>query len=634
MLFRSPSAKDLPYRACCTNPGVEHAVRDFLNWIDDELGSCIKLQKFCRAGWQREFLFPRAVLRDGIEADGYMSGDFCLTMDQTQILELLTGNNLYNSRDVFVRELLQNAIDVTLLRGKMDQDFHPEQSRIDLWEWNDKEGNIWFRVDDQGTGMTMGMLQRYFLKVGNSYYTSREMERDLRDQGQTEKYYGISRFGIGFLSCFLCGDHAEVSTLYFDSGKNCREDAVPESYQTVHYGLRLQVTGLRGYYTLKNQAKHHPTEGDMPAPEGYGRSGQHNCEREGYRARAGTSIAIRLNPGRLGTLNLRDTVEKYLCGARIPVYYNNRRIGQTYEEVMQEAHEAAGERIYELTDQRKKEYDESFPAVCGQYPRIAMTTIPLDTEEDSVLPGLSGVLVKYEVQFDKAPEWEVKDLKYAVRGDVRQAGDTLQVDLHSRCEGREVNSYEWEKIRKECGEETVTALEAEFERYSACPRTESELGEVWLPFAEKIGLIDAWAAYHNAQHSAKVRFLLWECGCPVMAVLDSRRRGEQFACVYQGIDAGRISSSHSAVYSQRGVFFLENEWKPAVEVSRFRIRGIPLKVLVAISGIMSKYQMLGGLEWQNLIYDKRQGHSLKEWRKVRTPCLKQWMDANQNSLLM
>lgn len=75
----------------------------------------------------------------------------------------------------------------------------PEKARIDLWEWNDAEGNVWFRIDDQGTGMTLGMLRRYFLKVGNSYYHSQELERDLRDHGQTKAYYGISRFGIGFL---------------------------------------------------------------------------------------------------------------------------------------------------------------------------------------------------------------------------------------------------------------------------------------------------------------------------------------------------------------------------------------------------------------------------------------------------
>lgn len=206
----TPSAEALPYKARCTNPGVEHAIRDFLDWIEVELWNCIKLQKYCRKDWQQKFLFPKAILRNEIESDGYMSGDFCITMDQTKILELLTGENLYDNRDVFVRELLQNAIDATLLRAKMDSDFIPEKSRIDFWEWNDKDGNIWFRIDDEGTGMTMGMLQRYFLKVGNSYYSSSEIETDLREHNQMEKYHSISRFGIGFLSCFLNGDYAEV----------------------------------------------------------------------------------------------------------------------------------------------------------------------------------------------------------------------------------------------------------------------------------------------------------------------------------------------------------------------------------------------------------------------------------------
>lgn len=181
--------------------------------------------------------------------------------------------------------------------------------------------------------MTLGMLQRYFLKAGNSYYNSREIERDLREHGRTKKYNGISCFGIGFLSCFLCGNYAEVSTLYFDTDKNRREEAVYESYQTIHYGLRLQVTGLNGYYTLKNQAKRHQADEPLPTPSSYGAGVLGNVERDGYRAKPGTSIAIRFEAGMLGALNLHDAIEKYLCGSRVPVYYNNARIGQTYEEI-------------------------------------------------------------------------------------------------------------------------------------------------------------------------------------------------------------------------------------------------------------------------------------------------------------
>lgn len=364
---------------------------------------------------RRRHLGMTCLISEMHESGGGTCGAGFSGLDQTQILELLTGENLYDHSDVFVRELLQNAIDATLLRGEMEPDFVPEKSRIDIWEWTDRDGYMWFRIDDQGTGMTAGMLQRYFLKVGNSYYNSQELERDLRDHGHTKKYNGISRFGIGFLSTFLCGECAEVSTLYFDPKKNYREEALVESYQTLHFGLRLQVTGLSGYYTLKNQSRYHHADEVFPAP---GLDHGHIFDRHGYRNNPGTSIAVRLNVGKLGTLNLREATEKYLCGSRVPVYYNNHRIGRTYEEMMQAVHEVAGENFYELSPKLKDEFDRCFPAVRGQYPKISVTVIPLDTEKNQVLPDFSGVIIKYDVHFDKKLQWKVKDQAYKVYGHV------------------------------------------------------------------------------------------------------------------------------------------------------------------------------------------------------------------------
>lgn len=413
--FNTPSAKELPYIARCANPGIEHAVRDFLDWVDEELGNANKLLRYCQPGWRQGFPFPRAILRNEIESDGYMSGDFCLTMDQEQILNLLMGENLYDNEDVFVREMLQNAIDATLLRGEMDPEFTPEDSRIDLWEWNDKDGYIWFRIDDYGTGMTLGMLQRYFLKVGNSYYTSKELERDLIEHGQDRDFYAISRFGIGFLSCFLSGDYVEVSTLYFDPEKNRREEAYAASGEMRRYGLRLQVTGLKGYYTLKNQAKQNPAEGSFPGADFCCKErGGESIERNGYRVKPGTSIAIRLDPGRLGSLKLCSVAKKYLCAPRVPVYYNGGHIGLTYKETMEMVHEIEGVNTYELSVQGKQKFDECFPAVRGNYPKLVSEVVPLDTKENQVLPEISGVLFKYDVRFDQEPEWKVKDLSYKI----------------------------------------------------------------------------------------------------------------------------------------------------------------------------------------------------------------------------
>ena len=89
--------------------------------------------------------------------------------------------------------------------------------------------------------------------------------------------------------------------------------------------------------------------------------------------------------------------------------------------------------------------------------------------------------MKYEVQFEKRPEWQVKDQKYVVEGHVNEEEDPLYVSLDSIC----VNEigrigYRWEEVEGDYGEAAAT-LEAEFGKYSECPR-EEQLGEIWSTF--------------------------------------------------------------------------------------------------------------------------------------------------------
>lgn len=630
--FESPSFNDLPYKARCTNPKIERAVREFLDWIDDELNNSVKLQRYCRQGWRQTFPFPRAVLRDEIESDGYMSGDFCLTMDQTRIMNLLVGENLYGNRDVFVRELLQNAIDATMLRGKMDPDFVPENSRIDLWEWNDEAGNVWFRIDDRGIGMTLGMLQRYFLKVGNSYYTSQELERDLIDHKQAKNYQGISRFGIGFLSCFLNGDFAEVSTLYFDPEKNQREDSASGDSKMLRYGLRLKVTGLSGYYVIKNQAKHHPTDERMPGPdwerEGMGREG--SLERNGYRAYPGTSIAVCLDPGKLGTLDLRKSVEKYLYGSRVPVYYNNKRIGLTYDEVMQAVHEMEGTNLCELTPEMKEKFDECFPEMRGQYPMLDIRVASLDSPENQILPGLSGVLLRYCVHFNKVPQWQVKDQVYELQSYIGRGEKGPKITISSwntkdSWHGRYVEH--WRAVELDFDSATVAALKAEFERWPACPQTGEQLGEAWIPFVGYIDLYTAWRGYHDCYNKKTVEFSTIECRCKNIGVLFSDKRSEEVMCSYQGIVAGDIRKElfWAGPEEHAAMFLLEDEWRPEMNISRSAVMDLPLKVWVALHGMISKYQMLDRKKIYPVGLKKEKNISLREWREVRASRMGQWL---------
>ncbi len=440
----------------------------------------------------------------------------------------------------------------------------------------------------------------------------------MREHGRTKKYNGISCFGIGFLSCFLCGNYAEVSTLYFDTDKNRREEAVYESYQTIHYGLRLQVTGLNGYYTLKNQAKHHQADEPLPTPSSYGAGVLGNVERDGYRAKPGTSIAIRFEAGMLGALNLHDAIEKYLCGSRVPVYYNNARIGQTYEEIMRAAHEEEGEKIYEMTPKMKEEFDRSFPAVCGKYPKLAVSVITLDKEENQDLPELSGFLVKYDVHFDEAPHWKVKDQTYEVTGLFGKSRDIIEIEF--ACTNKK-DCPTWEILMKKYDIEKVAALEAEFEKYSSCPKAE-DMMEIWEPFAKQMELYEAWRSYNDKKQEKELTFSVAEFKCPDIVAAYQHR---SIAYVYQGVVTGDLNNYYPYRENGFAVFLIGSAWKPIVNVSRSRISELPLYAILAINFIMIKYHILdgSGLIWFDLGGWK--DRPLKEWREMKNSHLDRWI---------
>jgi hypothetical protein len=318
------------------------------------------------------------------------------------------------------------------------------------------------------------------------------------------------------LSCFLCGDYVEVSTLYWNPDKNRQEKLAADTSLMTSYGLRLQLTGLKGYFTLKNQAENHEVN-ELPIPPFCDTKVQSMVEIGGYRVNSGTSIIIRLNPGRLGTLNLRETAEKYLCGAKIPVYYNKKRVGRTYTEAMKTAHDVAGERLYELPPGLKKEFDNCFPHVCNNYPKLVATVIPLDTEENQVLSGFSGVLVKYELKFDSIPKWEIKGQSYIVHAYVNcELGRTeIQLSGKNVTETEILMSkkpIEWSDLEREYGIIETRNLGQKLESFMTCPEKE-QLGKIWEPFSEKTNVSAVWQAYYDYCNEKKMSFEVMKCQC-------------------------------------------------------------------------------------------------------------------------
>lgn len=621
-----PSDRELPYSAECSEPWVEHKIRDYLNWVDYEFAVCNDLKKLCNKDWQRLFSFPRSVSRDQINRIGYDSDDFSLTMDQEQILTLLTGKNLYSSNDIFVRELLQNAIDATLLRKQMDPffDLASDDAAIYLWEGLDQNGDLIFRIDDQGTGMTRGMLRRYFLKVGNSYYNSTEIKRDLRKHSCNTSYYANSRFGIGFLSCFLCATQAEISTLYFDDYKS-QEDYEPGAMNSSGFGLRMDISGLRGYYTLRNQALDHIVDIPLPYPREFEDTLPTSFENGGYRYKPGTSIVVKLDPGKLGNCNIRNSVQDFICGTQMPVYYNGERLGRTYSEIIEEARSLEGEHSYELTNEEKQKHDRTFPGIKGNYPQILVTTTVLDEPNYQMLPGLSGVVTKYKVFYKSPPKWTIMDQVYTVNIRFTFDYEGNKKLLVLSCENiKETSNFyinSWEHLERTYGSKAIDALSEKFKQYSSCPTDCAALGEAWNPFAEKLDITDVWRSFVDKDQKKDMIATFDLDSVPLLYRITKNNKCRNGTCAYQAVICGKVDENYGGS-EYDALFYLEGDLRPSVDVGRTQITHLSTEAILAICGIMTSLECR---DFHIRSEISSPDELLPKWREIRLSKLGEWL---------
>lgn len=166
---RSPGYA-LDFIAGPDHPAVEHDLRQFLDVIESEIEHCTALLPTCSKRW-RELVLPARIRRESIVANGYRYGEYRFLLDQHQVLDLFMGENLYDDPYVFVREMLQNALDASRLREHFERlrgeaGFKAQPIRVS--EWLDRAGYHWVRFDDFGTGMDEQIIRYHLLKVGSS----------------------------------------------------------------------------------------------------------------------------------------------------------------------------------------------------------------------------------------------------------------------------------------------------------------------------------------------------------------------------------------------------------------------------------------------------------------------------------
>lgn len=128
-------------------------------------------------------------------------------VDRERIIELLSTEIYDRDPYVFIRELLQNSIDACELRAcNFGENVFESKFPIRFNIEYDSEDGCRVICTDEGIGMDVGVISDYFAVAGRSYCQGEEYK-----QNKIEIDH-ISRFGIGFLSCYMYGEEITVET--------------------------------------------------------------------------------------------------------------------------------------------------------------------------------------------------------------------------------------------------------------------------------------------------------------------------------------------------------------------------------------------------------------------------------------
>lgn len=119
-------------------------------------------------------------------------------VDLRGVVDLLS-HHLYGSPRVYIRELLQNAVDAITARRAVE----PSAPAAVWIEPPDRTGDGTLRVHDTGIGLTEAQVHELLATIGRS---------SKRDELGFARHEFLGQFGIGLLSCFLVADEIRVQT--------------------------------------------------------------------------------------------------------------------------------------------------------------------------------------------------------------------------------------------------------------------------------------------------------------------------------------------------------------------------------------------------------------------------------------
>jgi hypothetical protein len=185
--------------------------------------------------------------------------DLRFEFDREAMFRILSDEIYDGEPYVFLRELLQNAIDaIRTRRGRYADKIRNVPRRqsepsFDTTVYfdvtHDVSGNIDVTCRDFGIGMDEHIIRNYFSTAGISYYRSPEFER------QHLGFEPVSRFGVGILSCFMVSEDLEVQTYRdpeFGPPMAYADSNLPGAEQHKARKLYVKIPGVDRQFVVKD----------------------------------------------------------------------------------------------------------------------------------------------------------------------------------------------------------------------------------------------------------------------------------------------------------------------------------------------------------------------------------------------
>lgn len=254
-------------RAECETQEEHRLLQDWCQWIVDEVHASRTL--LFRSMRHRDYVLPMAEIEGRAktieirpaENASYFPSNWTFELDHDAVFQRLVFD-VYDSPNIFIRELLQNALDANrcqMYADLVNESIQPPQFptqvaqdrrrrypiTVSLSETKaenplsqELETQQVLTLNDRGIGMDKEIIERYFLQVGRSFYTTDQFRRNFR-------FVPTSRFGIGFLSVFAASDEVLVETF-------------KPSSPSQDGPIRLKLTGPRSYLLTESGVRRNP----------------------------------------------------------------------------------------------------------------------------------------------------------------------------------------------------------------------------------------------------------------------------------------------------------------------------------------------------------------------------------------